>query len=80
MYTENIKTTPAFNLYKVKKGNGEGSSVKTFGKYIGERVTYFFESASSSKDTAKENPSTNVSSSSTIDIILWYSKSFSTKE
>jgi hypothetical protein len=29
---KNIKTTPAFNLYKVKRGNGEGSSVNNFGK------------------------------------------------
>lgn len=64
---KNIKTTPASNLYKLKKGNGEGSALKTFGKYIGEGVTYFFESASSSKVTAKEKPSVNTSSISIAD-------------
>ena len=52
------------------KGNGEGSAVKTFGKYIGEGVNYFSERASSSKDTAKEKPSTNAHSTSTSIISL----------
>lgn len=64
---KNIKTTPASNLYKVKRGNGEGSALKTFGKYEGEGVDYSFEIASSSKDTAKENPSVNTSSISIAD-------------
>ena len=41
-YTGKYKNTPAFNLYKMKRWNGEGSTLKTFGKYIGEGVNYFF--------------------------------------
>ena len=62
---KNIKTTPASNLYKVKRGNGEGSALKTFGKYEG--VHYSFEIASSSNKTAKEKPSVNTSSISIAD-------------
>ena len=64
---KNIKTTPTSNLYKLKKGNGEGSALKTFGKYIGEGVNYFFESASNSKDIANEKPSIKDSSASISD-------------
>ena len=32
LYTEKYKDTPTFNLYKMKRGNGEGSALKTFGK------------------------------------------------
>ena len=64
---KNIKTPPASNLYKVKRGNGEGSALKTFGKYEGEGVHYSFEIASSSKDTARANPSVNTSSISIAD-------------
>ncbi len=62
MYTDNIITTPASNLYKVKKGERRGESKKLF-REIGKGVsTYFHASDSSSKDTAKEKPSTKASS------------------
>lgn len=68
MYTEKDKDTPASNLYKVKRENGEGSAVNNFGKLVRGGSTYFSEIASSSKDTAKEKPSTKACSISIEDI------------